>query len=584
MNTIDNELFRDAPEDVLRLARWLVAQDAGTLSPQHRLAYAARAHAISRSDIALQLLDGIAASDASSDAVAFGARVCIDSLRLDEAANWLTRYRRDFGADTRLLLLEFSAARAAGAYMPQSIDARTFAATFAVASLDDLARFLLSVPFARLPAAFAARALVAIAPRSPLFGARFLARWVAAGAFQATLRIILALLYAALRIANPGRAIHFAAMGKFTRLAHLIDGLDPILRRLAAEGGSDRHRLYVFYFGGYPNATVFELFKRHCTMVEATSRVPRKLAHLMLAALRRTDNLLSTSNYREVRESMQSNPALLRFEAHEESTLAGRLEAMGIDPARRFILFGLRDMAYYRFYGDATGTPMNKRRAATHHRCPPLATYAAAAQVWAQAGYQVIRVGLRVSEALPSGLDPRVVDYASGARDDALDAFLFSKCWFMIAGDTGLFAGAAAFDRPSVMCDLSIVQTNIYSSNKRTPNVFVPVLFRDLQSGSLLSFREAIYHNYEFMTDEACVAMRVKLLHNSLEDLLDASRELEARLEGRYEEGPDDRERQRAFHAIYQPSHIGFRTTARVSAAFLRKYESLLDTPKGRIK
>jgi putative glycosyltransferase (TIGR04372 family) len=327
---------------------------------------------------------------------------------------------------------------------------------------------------------------------------------------------------------------------------------------------------------------VFELFKRHCTMVETTSRVPRKLAHLKIAALRRTGNLLSTSNYREVRESMQNNPALLRFEAHEGSALAGRLEAIGIDPARRFILFGLRDMAYYRFYGDTTGTPMNKRRAATHHRCPPLATYAAAAQVWAQAGYQVIRVGLRVSEALPPGLDPRVVDYASGDRDDALDAFLFSKCWFMIAGDTGLFAGAAAFDRPSVMCDLSIVQTNIYSSNKRTPNVFVPVLFRDLQSGSLLSFREAIYHNYEFMTDEACVAMRVKLVHNSLEDLLDASRELEARLEGRYEEGPDDRERQRAFHAIYQPSHIGFRSTARVSAAFLRKYEALLDTPKGR--
>ncbi|MFN8705029.1 MAG: hypothetical protein ACK5X0_23290, partial [Rhodospirillales bacterium] len=117
----------------------------------------------------------------------------------------------------------------------------------------------------------------------------------------------------------------------------------------------------------------------------------------------------------------------------------------------------------------------------------------------------------------------------------------------------------------------------IYSSCKRTPNIFVPVLFRDLQSGKFLTFREAIHQNGAFMTHEGCVAERVEIVHNAADDLLDATHELVARLEGRYVESPDDRERQRAFHSIYQPSHVGFGSNASVSAAFLRKHELLLD-------
>jgi len=363
--------------------------------------------------------------------------------------------------------------------------------------------------------------------------------------------------------------------------------LDPILRRLAADGGDSRHRLYVLFFGGYPNATLLDLVKRHCTVIEATARVPRKLAYLLLAALRRSDSVIeTTTDYRKIGDSMRDNPALLRFEAREAAALAGRLEAMGIDPARRFILFGLRDMAYYRFYGDVMAIPLEQqgRRAATHHRCPPLETYAAAAQVWAEAGHQVLRMGLRVSEPLPPGLDARVIDYAAGARDDALDAFLFANCWFMIAGDTGLFSGAAAFDRPSVLSDLYLVQNTMYSSCKHTPNIFVPKLYRDTQSGSLLSFRETVYHNHAFATYESCISAQVEVVHNAAEDLLDASRELVARLEGRHAESADDRERQRAFHTLYQPGHIGYRSTALVSAAFLRKHEALLDAPENRRK
>lgn len=577
------ETFSDAPRDPLRLARWLSAKNPRELSAQHRLAYALRANDIARGDIALELLREPDDSNFGSDIAAAQIKSYIDLMRLDEGNDAISRYKQKHGPDCRLLKLEFAAARAAGKSLPEGIDAKSFAEIFANASLSELNSLLPAIPFAHLPAAFVARATMVTLRRDMRFGLRLFARWLGAVAMQILSLFLAAITFAGLRLLNPGRAVYIAELPKFTRMAHLICWIDPLLRKLASAEGGKRHRLYVLYFGGYPNLTLLELYKRHCAFVEAKSKITRKLAYTLSAALRRTGKLSPSGNfYRVLQESMQKYPALLRFEAREASNHAARLEKMGIDVEKRFILFGLRDMAYYRFYGNVQGIPMNARRASTHHRCPSLQTYASAAQFWAQSGHQVLRVGLRVSEALPPGLDARVIDYASGERDDALDAFLFSKCWFMICGDTGLYAGAAAFDRPSVLSDASIIEINMFSSCKDSPNIYVPALFRDLKTDAFLSFREAIYHNYEYQTAEACENADVQLIHNSVEDLLDASRELAARLDGRYEESPEDRERQRAFHAVYQPSHNGYGSTALVSAAFLRKHEALLDVPARR--
>ncbi|MFN8702523.1 MAG: TIGR04372 family glycosyltransferase, partial [Rhodospirillales bacterium] len=447
----DSTVFDGAPKDALRLGRWLVAQKDRAITPHARLAYAKRAHAIERSDVALELLEAFVDSCDDAEALATHARVCIDLLRLGEAAKSLARYRRAFGSDSRSIALEFDAARAGRVAMPTTIDDRSLATVLATAPLEDVELLWRSIPFASLPMAFAARALAKLLPCSPRLAIRFFARWAAAACAQAILYVATSILLTVLRNLNPGRSVHIAVMGRFTPLSHLVDGLDPVLRNLAADGGPERHRLYVLYFGGYPNATIFDLFTRHCNIIEVNGRIPRKIASLLRTALRRTNRLVVLrEDFSAIGKSMQSNPAVLKFEAREESELAARAESLGIDTSRNFIVFGLRDMAYYRLYGGMSGKTMNARRASMHHRCPPLVTYVAAAQAWAEAGHQVVRMGLRVSEPLPSGLDSRVIDYASGARDDALDAFLFSKCWFMIAGDTGMFSGAAAFDRPSV--------------------------------------------------------------------------------------------------------------------------------------
>ena len=62
----------------------------------------------------------------------------------------------------------------------------------------------------------------------------------------------------------------------------------------------------------------------------------------------------------------------------------------------------------------------------------------------------------------------------------------------------GLFSGAAAFDRPSVVSKLFLARKMIFFSNKNTPNIFVPKLVFDRQEDRYLSFREGVCFHHHF--------------------------------------------------------------------------------------
>lgn len=382
------------------------------------------------------------------------------------------------------------------------------------------------------------------------------------------------------RLVTGKKVIKFSSMDKFTRLADLVDRVDPLLRDVAAGGEADRTRVIIFFFGGYPNAKMMEMYRRHCVFIMCTNRVTRKLGNTFVAMLRAAGRHTEiTTDYRKINQSFLRNPPVIAFDEADRPGLERQMRAAGIDPARPCVVFGLRDMAYYTFYGDVMKIPLTKqgRRAQTHHRCPSLASYLPFAQYWAERGFQVIRMGLRVSDVIPPGSHANIIDYAAGPRSDELDAWLFATCRFMVAGDTGLFSGAAAFDRPSVLSDLFLIQNTMYSSNKTTRNIFVPKLIRDVRENRLLSFREMIYFNHHFSFFEDCEADGFDIVHNEPEDILAATIELEERLEGKFVESSEDRELQAAYHALYPPRFRGYKSTGLVSAAFLRKHAKLLD-------
>jgi len=383
------------------------------------------------------------------------------------------------------------------------------------------------------------------------------------------------------RIVMGGRRVLIASMGEFTRLADVVDRLDPAIRRLRdqrSEAGSSP-TLIVLYYGGYPNDELFKMYSEHCVFYLLQGRLKKAIGGRTFKLLEQAGlhcNL--TVDYREIKHDFATRPPVIQFSENRSKSLNSELTQVGIDPARPIICFGLRDLAYYQFYGQVMGIDnASVKRDATWHRCPPLISYIALANHWAEQGYQVVRMGLRVSEALPQNRHPNVIDYAVGKRSDALDAFLFSRCRFLIAGDTGLFSGAAAFDRPAVLSDLFLIRNTMYSSNKTTPNIFLPKLVFDHQENRFLSFSEWLYFNHLFSFAEDCESARFELIHNTVEEIIQATIELSERLEGFHEETPQDMELQQRFRSLYSPYQVGYQSTALVSSQFLRKYRHLLN-------
>ena len=376
------------------------------------------------------------------------------------------------------------------------------------------------------------------------------------------------------------RDIRVASLGNYTRLADIVDRVDPVLRRLREQAGSCKPPLLIaLYFDGYPNETLMRLYSRHCRLVRTTGTLSRRLVRVGFSVIERVGRDLGLStDYRRIKDDYMGGPPVLCFSDGERRAAEKKLADLGIDPEKPIVCFGLRDMAYYKFYGTVMGSgPSAGIRDDTKHRCPPILPYVSLARHWADRGYQVVRMGLCVTEPMPGGDHPLVFDYARSARSDELDVYLFSRCTFLLAGDTGLFSGAAAFDRPTVVSDLFLIRNTIYSSNKTTPSIFVPKLAFDQEEGRYLSFSEWLYFNHLFSFSKDCERAGFKLVHNTAEDLIDATRELTERLNGRYQETNEDKELQRRFHGMFAPYQVGYGSTGLVSAAFLRKHSDLLN-------
>ena len=180
-------------------------------------------------------------------------------------------------------------------------------------------------------------------------------------------------------------------------------------------------------------------------------------------------------------------------------------------------------------------------------------------------------MGLKVSNDLDKNMKNYIYDYASFNRDDALDIYLFSKCEMLIAGDTGLFSGAAAFNKPALITDLFLIRNNIYSTSKKKPNLFIPKLVFNKNSDKLLSFHELIHYNHFFTYESHCKKYGYKLIHNSSEEIVNAFNELEKRIKGEYYETEEVKYLRKKFNDIYLPHQLGYNSTGVISEFFFKK-------------
>ncbi len=199
-----------------------------------------------------------------------------------------------------------------------------------------------------------------------------------------------------------------------------------------------------------------------------------------------------------------------------------------------------------------------------------------AALYLANNGYWVFRMGKGV-ESRFNHKHEKIIDYASSDfRSDFLDIYLFSKCYFCLAGHAGVHMLAHVYRKPVCQINLSQIE---YLLGWHDNNLLIFKKYWLKNENRFMTFKE-IYKSGSgrvVRTDEF-ENRGIKLIENTPEEIFDVSQEMFERLNGTWEPAPEDEELQSAFKELYPKDEYTSVLRARIGAKFLRQNPELLKT------
>jgi putative glycosyltransferase (TIGR04372 family) len=270
---------------------------------------------------------------------------------------------------------------------------------------------------------------------------------------------------------------------------------------------------------------------------------------------------------------ISSNFPELTFSSQELKSGNSFLDRLKVDP-QKFVCLHMRDSAYL--------TQMFGQQVHKHdYRDSEITTYVEAAEVLAEMGYTVFRMGALVKETLVSK-HPRVIDYATnGMRTEFLDVFLGAYCAFCISTGSGWDNVPTIFRRPILFVNL----LPIFSPSANTlPITIYPKLLGSQGSPTSLSLTELIQRNLVTPSNTAAYANAgVEIRDLSSEELVEAVTEMAQRVEGSFVETPEQKEMQAKLkhilstHPKLQPTPNYYPIRAEFASCFLSRYPNFLD-------
>ena len=209
----------------------------------------------------------------------------------------------------------------------------------------------------------------------------------------------------------------------------------------------------------------------------------------------------------------------LKMSQEDENTALSALKEIGISQNDKIVCLCVRDSEYLRLTFPETN--WNEH----NHRDSKISAYVGAAELLANKGYKVLRMGSIVGDKLESN-SPSVIDYANSAvRSDMLDVYLFSHAKFIITTSTGMDFLGALFRIPigvvNIVSSFSIFKGELLRS-------YQPKEIIDTASGQLVGLEELIERGYQKAYNQSDVlSMTVEFIDNSPDDLCNFFSELE---------------------------------------------------------
>ena len=192
----------------------------------------------------------------------------------------------------------------------------------------------------------------------------------------------------------------------------------------------------------------------------------------------------------------------------------------------------------------------------------------------AEMKYHIFRMGDAVEKELISQ-NTRIIDYANnGMRSEFLDIFLSVNCRYFVSASSGMNAIPIIFGVPLLVINLIPLE---YIPFNQEETIFIPKKLWFIDEHRFMKFGEIFESGAgRFLHTEQHEKMGVEVIENTPEEIRDAVLEMEARLNGTWEEEKENDELQRQFWEIFPRSELHGKIRSRIGADFLRHYSELL--------
>lgn len=322
-------------------------------------------------------------------------------------------------------------------------------------------------------------------------------------------------------------------------LGHLALNLDLFLRRRQL-GIVKKNAYYLFFVYKAGNRQLLKMFKRLFDIVEI-EWLGKLLSFFCIFNTKFCQHLQMNSNeYLEYRNTACE----LYFTKDEEEYGREELLKMGITDNDWFVCIFARDSEHYRKTYGLDSSSMDCRDA-------DIDTYIDAVKYIVGLGGYVLRMGMNVNK--PFGFtNERVIDYAITNRSDFMDVYLTAKCRFFIGTSSGGADMARIFDKYHLAVNWTPIGWGPWGKNE----LYMPKTLVYRSSGEQVPYEKALkltQHwliSLSFNIDAELEKLDMQLISNTPGQILAATKEMIARLEGKHIESQEYLDRLNSYFKL----------------------------------
>lgn len=343
-------------------------------------------------------------------------------------------------------------------------------------------------------------------------------------------------------------------------------------RRWFDNGGENSSRDFIFFVTGHvpvANGQLLKMWRREVPILHAPimASIFSSTRSLWARSYFFEPLVLSSNYYHE----LNAAPPVLWFTAEEEAEGKRNLANWGINMEHDwFVCIFARDAEYL-------DTFLRDKDSSYHgYRNADIGTFhLAIKEIVAHGGY-VIRMGSQINKKLniPSA---GVIDYATKYRSDFMDIYLAAKCRFFLGTQSGIMDVGLIFDRPQLGVDCA--PFGVAPPGKQC--LFIPKLLSDPRTGEVYTIGHLLktfsnWNDPKRLDGNLAFQLGYKYIDNTPEEILEVTREMLDRLDGKYRPSAEDEMLQKLYFSLMSMDHCLKEVKTPIGADFIRLHKDLL--------